>query len=92
MNGCPFLVEDCTMDGTDYDCEHPTYGVKYGCDHCPMFGRNGGKRQYRLVNPRVTPPNNRLHLDVGDSPAQQALFTAEADTAEGKLPAPAPRR
>ena len=48
MNGCPFLVEDCTMDGTDYDCEHPTYGVKYGCDHCPMFGRNGGKRQYRL--------------------------------------------
>jgi len=36
--------------------------------------------------------NNRLHLDVGDSPAQQALFTPEADTAEGKLPAPAPRR
>lgn len=39
-----------------------------------------------------TPSNNRLHLDVGDSPAQQALFTPEADTAEGKLPAPAPRR
>lgn len=38
------------------------------------------------------PSNNRLHLDVGDSPAQQALFTPEADTAEGKLPAPAPRR
>ena len=52
MNGCPFLVDDCTMDGTDYDCEHPTY-VRYGCDRCPMFGRNGGKRQYRLVNPRV---------------------------------------
>jgi DNA modification methylase len=29
-----------------------------------------------------TLPNNRLHLDVGDSPAQQALFTPEADTAE----------
>jgi hypothetical protein len=29
---------------------------------------------------------------VGDSPAQQALFTPEADTAEGKLPATAPRR
>jgi len=57
MNGCQFLVEDCTMDGTDYDCEHPTYGTKYGCDRCPMFGRNGGKRQYRLVNPRATPPN-----------------------------------
>jgi len=40
----------------------------------------------------LTPSNNRLHLDVGDSPAQQALFTPEADTAEGKLPAPAPRR
>lgn len=39
-----------------------------------------------------TLPNNRLHLDVGDSPAQQALFTPEADTAEGKLPAAAPRR
>jgi site-specific DNA-methyltransferase (adenine-specific) len=39
-----------------------------------------------------TLPNNRLHLDVGDSPAQQALFTPEADTAEGKLSAPAPRR
>jgi hypothetical protein len=39
-----------------------------------------------------TLPNNRLHPDVGDSPAQQALFTPEADTAEGNLPAPAPRR
>jgi len=39
-----------------------------------------------------TLPNNRLHSDVGDSPAQQALFTPEADTAEGKLSAPAPRR
>jgi site-specific DNA-methyltransferase (adenine-specific) len=39
-----------------------------------------------------TPSNNRLHLDVGDSPAQQALFTPEADSAEGKLSAPAPRR
>lgn len=39
-----------------------------------------------------TPSNNRLHLDVGDSPAQQALFTPEADTAEGKSPKPAPRR
>ena len=39
-----------------------------------------------------TPSNNRLHSDVGDSPAQQALFTPEADTAEGKLPAKSPRR
>ena len=38
------------------------------------------------------PPNNRLHLDVGDSPAQQALFTPEAGSAEGKSPKPAPRR
>jgi len=62
MNGCPFLVEDCTMDGTDYDCEHPTYGTKYGCDHCPMFGRHGKKRQYRLINPRsVKPPTREKH-------------------------------
>ncbi len=39
-----------------------------------------------------TPSNNRLHLDVGDSPAQGSLFTPEADTAEGKSPTPAPRR
>lgn len=45
-----------------------------------------------LFTETATPANNRLHLDVGDSPAQQALFTPEADTAEGKLPAPAPRR
>lgn len=36
------------MDGTEYDCEHPTYGEKYGCDHCPMFGRHNGKRKYHL--------------------------------------------
>ena len=39
-----------------------------------------------------TLPNNRLHLDVGDSPAQQALFTPEAGSAAGKSPTPAPRR
>ncbi len=39
-----------------------------------------------------TPSNNRLYSDVGDSPAQQALFTPEADSAEGKLPTPTPRR
>jgi len=39
-----------------------------------------------------TPANTRLYPDVGDSPAQGSLFTPEADTAEGKLPAPAPRR
>ena len=56
------------------------------------------ERYYRLAQSGLegiepnTPSNNRLHLDVGDSPAQQALFTPEADTAEGKLPAPAPRR
>jgi len=36
--------------------------------------------------------NNRLHPDVGDSPAQQSLFTPEAGSAEGKSPKPAPRR
>ncbi len=39
-----------------------------------------------------TLPNNRLHSDAGESPAQQAFFTPEADSAEGKLPTPTPRR
>ena len=39
-----------------------------------------------------TPSNNRLHLDVGDSPAQKDLFTLEAGSAAGKSPKPAPRR
>ena len=39
-----------------------------------------------------TLPNNRLHLDVGDSPAQKDLFTLEAGSAAGKSPKPAPRR
>jgi DNA modification methylase len=39
-----------------------------------------------------TLPNNRLHSDAGDSPAQQALFTPEADSAEGKLSTPTQRR
>ena len=86
MNGCQFLVEDCTMDGTDYDCEHPTYGTKYGCDRCPMFGRNGGKRQYRLVNPRVTPPNkacSRLVEGVGNLPAEKSYSIGSAPAISG---------
>ena len=39
-----------------------------------------------------TPSNNRLHSDAGESPCQQAFFTPEADSAEGKLPTPSPRR
>ena len=40
----------------------------------------------------LTPSNNRLYLDVGDSPAQKDLFTPEAGSAAGKSPKPAPRR
>ena len=40
----------------------------------------------------LTLPNNRLHSDAGESPRQQAFFTPEADSAEGKLPTPTPRR
>ena len=39
-----------------------------------------------------TLPNNRLHSDAGDSPAQGSLFTPEAGSAAGKSPKPAPRR
>jgi hypothetical protein len=91
MKGCPFLVEDCTMDGTDYDCEHPTYGAKYGCDRCPMFGRNGGKRQYRLVNPRVTPPNTACSGRVVLSPPQ-ALSNPKKLSARKASSKPSTRR
>ena len=66
----------------------------YGCEISPKYHSKGSKRcEQAVLSPSFyTLPNNRLHLDVGDSPAQQALFTPEADTAEGKLPAPAPRR
>lgn len=40
----------------------------------------------------LTPSNNRLHMDAGDSPAQGSLFTPEAGSAAGKSPKPAPRR
>ena len=43
-------------------------------------------------NTLFTLPNNRLHMDAGDSPRQKDLFTPEADTAEGKSLTPAPRQ
>lgn len=65
-----------------------------GIEKIAKYYSIGEKRlQQAVLQPNFfTPSNNRLHLDVGDSPAQQALFTPEADTAEGELPAPAPRR
>ena len=45
-----------------------------------------------LFTETATPANNRLHPDVGDSPAQKDLFTLEAGSAAGKSPKPAPRR
>ncbi len=65
-----------------------------GCELSPEYFAIAETRlkEASLQQHLFTPSNNRLHADVGDSPAQQALFTPEADTAEGKLPAPAPRR
>jgi hypothetical protein len=71
------------------------YGRTFtGCELSQEYFAIAEKRiKQAVLSPSfLTPSNNRLHLDVGDSPAQQALFTPEADTAEGKLPAPAPRR
>lgn len=65
-----------------------------GCELDPVYFSIAERRikQAALQPGLFTPSNNRLHSDVGDFPAQQAFFTPEADTAEGKLPAPAPRR
>jgi len=58
-----------------------------GCEISPEYFAMAEKRikQAALQPGLFTPSNNRLHLDVGDSPAQQALFTPEADTAQGAL-------
>jgi hypothetical protein len=55
MRGCPYLEIVFSMDGDEYECEHPTYGINYGCDHCPMFGRNHGKRKYHLKPKDILP-------------------------------------
>ena len=63
------------------------YGYAIGAVHFQK-GYSGGMS----LSSAALPSNKRLHHDVGDSPAPQSLFTPEADTAEGKLSAPAPRR
>ena len=67
-------------------------GIEKEQKYFEIASRRIAQAPHPLFTETATPPNTRLHLDVGDSPAQQALFTPEADTAEGKLPAPAPRR
>ena len=60
------------------------------CELSESYLREGIGRLAQQVT--STLPNNRLHLDVGDSPAQKDLFTLEAGSAAGKSPKPAPRR
>ena len=68
--------------------------VVVGCEQSPEFYSIAKARceQAALQQRLFTPSNNRLHSDVGDSPAQQALFTPEAGSAKGKSPKPAPRQ
>ena len=65
-----------------------------GCEIDPRYFSIAEKRiKSAVLSPSFsTPSNNRLHSDAGDSPRQQALFTPEANPAEGKLPTPTPRR
>jgi hypothetical protein len=71
--GCEYLREDCTMDGTDYDCEHPTYGEKYGCDYCPIFGRNRKRKKITLD----LPWNYYQHGETGRICATTASLSGE---------------
>ena len=69
-----------------------------------FIGCEISKKYYSIASKRISDaasqevmfkqntPNNRLHPDVGDSPAQGILFTPEAGSAAGKSPKPAPRR
>ena len=65
-----------------------------GCELEPKYYSIAEKRiKSAALQPALfTPSNNRLHPDVGDSPAQGSLFTPEAGSAAGKSPKPAPRR
>jgi hypothetical protein len=63
-----------------------------GIEREPEYFEFSQNRISKAQHSSFTLPNPRLHLDVGDSSAQQALFTPEADTAEGKSHKPAPRR
>ncbi len=65
-----------------------------GCEISPEYFAIAESRiKSAALQPSLfTPSNNRLHSDAGESPRQQAFFTPEADSAEGKLPTPTPRR
>jgi len=65
-----------------------------GCEKKVEYFRMAESRvQSAVLSPSFfTPSNNRLHSDAGESPRQQAFLTPEADSAEGKLPTPTPRR
>jgi len=58
--------------------------VYVGCEIDPVFFSKAEKRikQAALQPSFLTPANPRLPLDVSGSPAQQALFAAEAEGAE----------
>ena len=89
------VVLDCCMGSGTAGVAALELGRHFlGCDNNPKYFAIAKKHieQAALSPSFYTLPNNRLHLDAGDSPAQQALFTPEADTAEGKLSTPTQRR
>ena len=90
------VLDICMGSGTTIEAAEIEGRNSIGIEKDTEFGyfQTAEKRAKSAVLQQrlFTPSNNRLHLDVGDSPAQQALFTSEADTAEGKLPAKSPRR
>ena len=88
-------VLDCCMGSGTAGVAALELGRSFlGCELKAEYFAIAEKRikQAALSPSFYTLPNNRLHSDAGDSPAQQALFTPEADTAEGKLSTPTQRR
>ena len=94
LYSCPIVFDPFMGSGTTGVSSLKLGRQFIGCELEPKYFQMASKRikQAALSPSFFTPSNNRLHPDVGDSPAQQALFTPEADTAEGKSPKPAPRR
>jgi len=76
----------CVQEGREF------IGIEKDTEH-GYFSIAESRLKESVLQPNFfTPSNNRLHPDVGDSPAQKDLFTPEAGSAAGKLPKPAPRR
>lgn len=53
VNGCEFLEKLETINGLEYDCEHPEYSSLFTCDNCPL-----GPKSAQPPNQPIEQPND----------------------------------